>query len=382
MTDLKEVFNNLSPSLDVWARRPDFYVERDPELMSHLQKSLATAPAAAKAVLMGHRGVGKSTALQWLAKQPSLPLHYEYQNLETILNLSSVQPSDVLLFIIFWLLDLVPNRKTYRISNQTTSLIESLPVPPESTHLLALGLCSDERRNMLKTKLSSLPDLHDDISALVTALQDVRGQPIVLLLDGFDKLDHRDVETLLDTSVMKLPVKLLVSTSISIAYLFTPEQRLKHFCNGDRCVLTPYPILNLKGEYQKGALEQLEALVLKRVTAASFGPTALDLALQLSGGIPRQLSRLLHDAALNAAHQKRARVLLVDVTDAAKGLRAELFALKQGSPQISASLKGAEGSPGAAAWAQDWLHPLLEIEYRIQDQVFTQPNPLLKKKEG
>ncbi len=179
-----------------------------------------------------------------------------------------------------------------------------------------------------------------EIDRLAAALQDVLAEvaevrPPLVLLDGLDRIEDQEAirQLFLQTRVLGLPSCPVVYNG-PIALWFGPDAMVLETTAGfELCPLPNIPVELPVGAAAKVLLKDVEAgrsvlraVIARRLEAAGLGtadviePDALELLVSSSGGVLRDLVRLVHQAC-RLAHRAEPRPERIDLAMAEQAFR-------------------------------------------------------------
>ncbi len=329
-----------------------FYVERPGNPFDQLQASLL-APyfRPPKFFFSGHRGCGKSTELRRLAVQPEIlakyyPVHFTIRDEADINNLDF---KDVLLAI---------GGRLYR---EYTSRCRKLPdhlekeleawrgrIEEEISHSdrmdgleVSGGLNTFFASTGLKIKLEPATRrvlrqvIERDVTGLVTVIDKIadtilleEGRMPLVLIDDLDKPDLKTAQEIFHghREVMLQPNCSIIYT-VSSPLFYSPEFEAIR----DLALFLPNVRLHSRGEPGKpdrDGYNTMREFVKRRIDPELVTPRALNGAIEVSGGVFRELARVMRSAIRCA--RRSGRVELDHVRAAEAEIRGEYRRLLTG----------------------------------------------------
>ena len=326
-----------------------FYVDRPGNPTARLERELLREyRQTPKYFFSGHRGCGKSTELRRLAVNPNIltrywPIHFSIRDEADINNLDF---RDVLLAIGGRLYrdyrkagrklpeQLVKELDAWRGQVQTE--VKTIIAGQVSESEIEAGLDAFFANASLKVKLEpvtrtelrqvferNLSGLIDVINKIALAILAREKRPPLVLIDDLDKPDldrgreifysHR--ETMLQPNV---PIVYTVSSPL----FYSPEfQAIR-----DRAVFLPNVKLHEQG--QPGSRDPegyrtMRMFVHKRLHPDLIADDALEAAVHISGGLFREMARVMRIAIDRASAAGRGQVGLEDAQKAEQEIRGE-----------------------------------------------------------
>jgi len=325
-----------------------FYVNRPGNPVAVLENALlAPFLQPPKFFFSGHRGCGKSTELRRLAVNPKIlakywPIHFTIRDEADINNLDF---KDVLLAI---------GGRLYREYRKTggklpEQLLKELntwrgQVETEVKTVLAgraekeieLGLeaffaniglkmklepaTRSELRQVFERNLSELVGVIDKIAVAIHAREK---RPPLILIDDLDKPDlERSREIFYDHRETMLQPNCPIVYTVSSPLFYSPEfQAIR-----DRAIFLPNVKLHEQGKPAKRDAEGYQAMqmfVHKRMFPDLITAEALEAAITTSGGVFREMARIVRGAIGQIRVGQRARIEIEDVQRAEAEIRGE-----------------------------------------------------------
>ncbi|MHB1558068.1 MAG: ATP-binding protein [Isosphaeraceae bacterium] len=292
MEHLKEVFRRLDPARPLdWDLLRTCYVNRPGDPVGKLVQILDLSETPQHILLVGQRGVGKTTELRRLARSlasPSLPV---------LCTLDHESISD-------------PTRAITQLAGALESTAQQHQVGdyPETEDL------------------SNLP-LHWQSFAGAVRRARTWGQPPVFLIDGLEKRQGRSIEPVarLVTTLRQIDCSIVLVVPLSMVLLPDTSSAVAEW---DRVVILPAISLSHRdGTPDQAGRELLMEVIARRDTFGIIDQDARETLVQFSAGIHRSLLTLAQDACLNAMAANTSEVGRGAVEDAAaeRGLEMNGF---------------------------------------------------------
>ncbi len=352
---LEEAWLNFEPDLPL---HPDpetgqphpFYVRRPDDPADRLRRILLRPyREPPKLFFSGHRGSGKSTELARIAADPEVcsrffPIHFSIRSEADINNLDY---RDVLLIIASQLyrqyhqrggkLDKKLLKEIDRWKGRVEESVQTTLTGPLGDVELDTRLdgffaqvgakirleprTRHEIRQVLERDITGLISLMNSIATEIY-VKDREKRPPLVLIDDLDKPDldvargifygHREI--------MLQPAFPIVYT-VSSPLFYGPE----FYAIRDRAVFLPNIklITHADGERNEEGLNTLTEAIRRRMAPLLITPEAQDIAAEMSGGVFRELMRLLRTAVDRALENGREQVEEPDVWAAAAEIRGE-----------------------------------------------------------
>lgn len=330
-----------------------FYVNRPGNPVAQLERALLRPYyRPPKYFFSGHRGCGKSTELLRLAANPAIqdkfwPVHFSIRNLADINDLDY---KDVLLAIGGQLFSQYQTRSQRGLKRGLLDELDSWrgAIEESITTLKKGGVDIEvggrltsffaevsgklklepttraEIRQLFERNITDLVRLVGQIAGTITSQE---GRPPLVLIDDLDKADLSKASEIFyaQREIMLQPECAIVYT-VSSPLFYSPHfEAIK-----DQAIFLPNIKLHPQGQSQKRDREgyaTLQAFVHKRLQADRIGQEALNLAVHNSGGVFRELARVMRGALDRAGAAGRDKISRVDVEGAAAEIRSAYWRL-------------------------------------------------------
>ena len=321
---LPEVLNLFDPRSPLGMDQLDaYYVARPHAPLDPMKIYLKVTNRPAKVLFCGHRGSGKSTELTRLAKDLEdeffvvrfsarsldlADLNYVDIALATAIALfraASERASDVEIPDSLW--RDVHDWMTNEITSETTvakttsgafgGRIQALFFSIEAKY----GKETSTRDTMRERLLPRVNDLIDRVNEVCQKIEAATGRPPLLIFEDIDKTDLAQARELFfehSTTLNSPACHIIYTFPISLYYSSEFTGRIgdysRHF------TLPNISLHDKDGVSNPAGREALTNVVLRRAPDKLFAPGVLDQITELSGGLVRNLVRIVSDAALRA----------------------------------------------------------------------------------
>ena len=325
-----------------------FYVDRPGNPVAELEQALlAPFYRLPKYFFSGHRGCGKSTELRRVAVNPAIrakywPVHFTIQDEADVNNLDY---RDILLAI---------GGQMYRqyragggrLPKQLLNELDQFRGRIEKDVTITSGrLTGSEVEGKLDAffaqagiKLKLEPRIRtvvrqvieEDITGLInllhtisTAIYNTTGRWPLVLIDDLDKLDINLARAILCDyrEAMLMPQCAIIYTVWSGLFYLPEFEAIR-----DRAYFLPHVKLHSRAqpdERDPEGYRTMRMFIHKRVQPDLIAPEALDEAIRASGGVFREMCRVMRYAIGRASIKKQRRVELEDVRRAGAEIRNE-----------------------------------------------------------
>jgi hypothetical protein len=326
-----------------------FYVDRPGNPTSRLERELLREYSQTpKYFFSGHRGCGKSTELRRLAVNPKIlkkywPIHFTIRDEADINNLDF---KDVLFAIGARLYrdyskagkklpeQLIKELNTWRgqveteVKTNLTGRISEVEIEAGLEAFFAnAGLkmklepaTRNELRQVFERNLSELVDVINKVATAIYAHE--KRSPLVLI-DDLDKPDlKRSSEIFSDHRETMLQPNVPIVYTVSSPLFYSSEfQAIR-----DRAIFLPNVKLHEQGQPEARNPEgyrTMQMFVHKRMLPDLITNEALDAAIYTSGGLFREMARVMRSAIDLASAAGRRRIEIEDVQKAEAEIRGE-----------------------------------------------------------
>lgn len=321
-----------------------FYVERPGSAVGQLEESLhAPFYHPPKFFFSGHRGCGKSTELRRIAANPEIlkmyyPIHFTIRDEADINNLDFKD-------ILFAIGGRLYREYTARGNTLPRDLELSLEqwrgsIQEEILHSNRMrgvefegGLSGFFANAGLKIKLEpatrttlrqvierDITGLIDAIDNIALAIQEQEHRMPLLLIDDLDKPDLKTAQEIFyaHRETMLQPACAIVYT-VSSPLFYSPEFEAIR----DRAIFLPNIKIHARGEARidRTGYKTMREFVAKRMDLGLMTSSALNHAIKSSGGVFRELSRVMRFAVRNG--RKHGKIVLDHVRLAEAEIRGE-----------------------------------------------------------
>ena len=329
--------------------RPNpFYVDRPGNPVAQLERYLLRPfRQPPKYFFSGHRGCGKSTELRRVAVNPDIcarywPVHFTIKDEADINNLDY---KDVLLALGGQMFrkykeqgGRLPDQLLKELDQWRGHVEEEVTITPDrvagreievrlEAFFVQAGLKSrlepatrTRLRQVIERDVTGLVQVINDIATAIQARQ--KRLPLVLI-DDLDKPDLELARSIFyeHREVMLQPLCAIVYT-VSSALFYSPEFEAIR----DRAVFLPNVRLHPAGQPDRPdskGYQTMRLFVHKRMEPELITPEALDRAIRASGGVFREMCRVMRHAVDRAQVAGRSRIEVKDVELAEAEIRGE-----------------------------------------------------------
>ena len=357
--DWKAIYNAFDPQQMAWEPQAErFYVERDDTPLARLELELSNSMLPLKAIVPGHRGAGKSWGLAHLARSLSDQFFIVWLDVERSADIFNVNHVEVLFLMgvaayqaaaelglkpdkgrldeLVESLETLVREETEQSSfkinlNQVLSNIATIGLGLTAAGAGPAGAAVAGAAALLNSlpftlgvsgevvrRLEVKPRITEILRRLNGVLDVVRGRagrPLLLLVDGLDKIEFAQArEIFAESRVLHTPACHVVYTVPLLLY-YSPDLA------SARQLFKVYEFPNVHIFPRGRPREHLEAgyalmrrVVDTRLRALGLEPraiitaAALDLLIEMSGGLMRELVSLMNKAVIEAMVQQRPQI--------------------------------------------------------------------------
>ncbi|NUQ72191.1 MAG: hypothetical protein HUU21_01240 [Polyangiaceae bacterium] len=369
---LRKVIAACDPSQPV---PRDLYVERPNPLSRRLRNEIAHA-ASARVLLVGPPGVGKSTELIRFQQEAAREYTVVRPPLDTHLDLSIVSWHDLLIFTVLWAGDLLGLSQ----AKELQQLSDMLRAPePRTAGFIEGGMPlltpAQRFRNdhgKVQKMISIGPAQCWDVAAAALAkLEKSSGKPLVMLLDGLEKMGPDGAKQLYyhdGRYLRQFPCRMIVTAPLAMSFepYFGDIEESFFMIERLRASAT--------SEGQPG-FDFFREIARRRGADEVMSPELLKDAIAWGGGLPRQFLQLLATAMTHAAIEGQSEV------DAEAVTRARLRVTERWQYQLEPKDITSLGLPDTKRERGDRARLLrlgALVEYEMPDGTLKlDPNPLV-----
>lgn len=325
-----------------------FYVERPGNPVAVLEDALlAPFLQPPKFFFSGHRGCGKSTELRRLAVNPKIlakywPIHFTIRDEADIANLDFKDillaiggrlyreyrdagkklPEQLLKELKTWQGQIETEVKTVLSGRDKDFGIDASIFDFFLNIALKMKLEPKTRTELRQVFERNLSGLIDVINRIATAIYAHEKRVPLVLIDDLDKPDlERSKEIFYSHRETMLQPNLPIVYTVSSSLFYSPEiQALR-----GRAIFFPIPNVKLHEQgqpqvYNAEGFETMQKFVHKRMHSDLISHEALTAAITASGGVFREMARIVRGAVGQVRVSKRTRI----DTDDVKKIEAEI----------------------------------------------------------
>jgi energy-coupling factor transporter ATP-binding protein EcfA2 len=344
-TTLADAFNAFDPRTPLSGEAfKAFYVERPTGIEKFLGDLQVDANPTSKWLFTGHRGSGKSTELIRLANALSDRNFTVYYTVEDVLDMADLDYKDVLLSLGHALYAQakarsvgLPRELLEDLVNWYSTTLKEVEGTisadaglEERADFWFLKLTARQRseaatREVVRRQLESrLLDLIARIDAIAKAIFEKRGQPVLAIVDGLDKVMDlaKGRRMYYEGGANLLQPRCRAIYTVPLALFYTNEfGQVRQNFNDCYFSLPNVNVNRRDGQPDPAGRRMLADLIHRRVAPGLVAPEAVERLAELSGGLLREVVALARDAISFARVRGSRQVEARDVDSAASRLR-------------------------------------------------------------
>ena len=343
---LKQVIGYFDPMLSLDEKHKDWYVERPDSPEAAIKIYLINNTTDTKILFSGHRGSGKTSTLSRLACDAEIlkSFYVVKFSIKDELNVADLTYTDLLLAIGHrlyeegkaWLdsglrddLDKWSAEVT-RVTTKADQAEVKVEAGIGAWFFKAAGLLrtgfEDKREFRLKFE-PRVPQLIEFINRIIRAIEtnpDAQGREVLLILEDLDKPTVDVAMDLFSTkgTVLTQPECKIIFT-VPTSLLYSGQYNVVKENFSKQFPLPSFKIKEKSGERNEAGWARMREIVEKRIEPQLIESKALDFAVEMSGGVVRELIRIVQGAASRALVAKANVIKLEHVKQAVDELRME-----------------------------------------------------------
>ncbi len=408
-TNLEQAYRNLTPNNPLENDELTlFYQDRSiaRQILMKLDLEMSGAnDSLPKFLLLGHRGIGKSTELFNIAqqiesdetkKEAYLPIHY------SISDLVGAHECDFPQLALSMLLATYNTSQSHGLSLASKHLekvyswlaTETIETTTSKGALVSLGIPkllefiglklkagSDQITKTKRVVQQKMPQLLEILDTLFTDISLKTHKKPVLMLDDIDKIYpvNKGLDLFKNHSqgLAQIPCCVIYTAPVALM-LESYYEEILHNSGFHEYYLPMFRIeepRKLKNPTPKPQVEKLQELVYKRISEDLITQQALNEAIKKTGGVLRHLVKVLQEASMAAMLAEKEQIEQPEVSEALKKQRNEFYRFLEES-DYEALLK-LEATQERTYVKKEHLHALVALEYSNGQQWFD-VHPLAK----
>ncbi|WP_440945662.1 P-loop NTPase fold protein [Methanosarcina sp. T3] len=325
--DLKSVYHLFSPDKALFDEElKKYYVAigenetRISKLKTRLELGLETGEPI-KILFTGHRGSGKSTALNRLVSHLSDNFFVVNYNVLDLLDPNDINYTDVLLSILAQLIENAKVNKIFlrsdlveRANKWGQTITENLISSTKEGLGFGVGLPAlinifTWMKNETETRKEIRKEIGPRVSELISIINDTvieiedTGKQVLVIIDNLEKSDPEKALDLFGnhgTQLSQPKCKIIYTFPISLKSSDRFTQIRMNF--SDDIMYPNIKVHEPDGSVNRESKERalMKEIVARRVSSDLFEPEALEYIIDMSGGVLRDYIRIIRDSAVTA----------------------------------------------------------------------------------
>ena len=386
--DLDQAYINFDPAQPLPGVSP-FYVQRKRNPLDKIKRALLrSSPLSQKFLFSGHRGSGKSTELNRLMAYPEIQEKYfiVHYSVRDVLDPAGLEYTDLLLSIGAQIFIEAREKGKLRLKkkllDELTRWVGALGTEESEQVDTGVEIGTDlkvlqaklktgdtSRMNIRRNIEARLPAFVSITNLIIAEVEQKVGKKVLVAIDDLDKPDLEVARKLFyeRQASLTLPACSIIYT-IPIALLYSSDATQVKQPFTDSHILPNVTITNRRDRSpdHEGRMVMRE-FVKKRMSLDLIDEEALNYAIYVSGGVFREMARVISMAADNAIARGLEKIGKQDVEHAESEIRNEFRRMLETKDyealakiHKSRELRGSET-------CEKLLHNLSILEYRNEE---------------
>jgi len=364
----------------------DYFVRRENSPLEELVIFLKTTNTMPKLLFTGHRGSGKSTELGKLTSMLRDKFFIVNYSVKRVINLFDVRYVDVILSLATELFKAATAARI-KINKKLVAdilhwfskeVVKEVAIDTKANADVGASLnvfvaklstkigTESSTRTLVREKVEPrLSELLERVDLIVSEVERLTKKKVLIIVEDLDKADLASSKKIFCGHSMSL-------TQPRCRIIYTFPTALRHdndFINIRHSFDEPYVLPNFKVCHRDGSLDEqgrdeLRQIILNRIEPELFTASAIDLLVELCGGLPRELVTLSRRSCLIALQRNSAQVDKDIVVQAGNRLRNDYQVLLTSSQiEILKKVHQSKAMENDEAH-RALLHNLSVLEYR------------------
>ena len=354
--DLDQAYINFDPTRPLRSVSK-FYVKRKRNPLDVMKRSLMRENVdPPKFLFSGHRGSGKSTELNRLVAYSDMQEKYfiVYYSVREVLDVAGLEYTDLLFSIGAQIFIEAANRKVELRKKLLDELSKWRSVIEEETERgrkvgveagldvpltdffsngqLKLKLEYESRKKMRSKIESRLSELINIINLIIAEVELNSSKKVLVAIEDLDKPDLKVAEELFcrrQSSLIQPRCAIIYTIPIALLYSSQARQVTQNFSKSyvlPNISITKHKDRRCPNEQGQATMREFAA---KRMSLELINKDALGHAITISGGVFREMARIIRDAADNAIARGEKKIGKRDVEEAESEIRNEFRRMLQ-----------------------------------------------------
>jgi len=393
---LREAYNNFDPLMPL-PGNSEFYIERKKNPLRRIEWDLlnydpSQNPIRPKLLFSGHRGSGKSTELKRLMVDTEVQSAYfivEY-SVRDVLDIAGLDYTDLLLSIGAQIFaravedKLKLRERLLTELNSWRGIVEKEAVIEEGAKLETeaglnaffikvlskLKLEYTNREKIRQTIEPRLPELINIINSVIVEVELQSEKRVLVVIDDIDKPDLEVARSLFcdhQTSLTQPNCSIIYTVPIGLLYSPDAGQVKQGFT--DSYVLPNITITEYadRSRLDEEGCAMMRRFALKRMSPELIAEDALNYAVGLSGGVFREMARIIRTSVYSAYRRDAEKIEKEDMEEAESEIRNEFRRMLETEDyEALVEIYGSRKLRGSDVCAK-LLHNLSILEYQNKE---------------
>jgi len=392
--DLDKVYTNFDPSRplsETWEIK-EFYVDREKNPLEKMKRELLRDDVNnPKSLFSGHRGSGKSTELNKMISDEYIQAKYfivKY-SVKDVLDIVGLDSTDLIISIgsqIFtkatedgkiklkkglldellkWMGTIEAIRED--ISQQGASVETEAGLSAVFLKLLSrLKIEYTNRESIRQTVKPRLSELVGIINLIIAEAELKIEKKILVIIEDLDKTDLKSAKEIFyerQTSLTLPNCNIIYTVPIALLYCFDAPQIGQGF---NKIHILPNVSITNRDDLSQNpkGRETMKGFVEKRMSLELIENDALEHAITISGGVFREMAKLIRTSADNAIGRGEEKIELVDVKQAESEIRNEFRRILETDDYKALTIIHATRELKGSDVCAKLLHELSILEYQ------------------
>jgi len=345
---LGQIIGYFDPMLSLDAAHDDWYVERPDSPHLDMKALLLNTTTDCKILFSGHRGSGKTSTLNKLAADWEMKRRFFIVqfSIKDELNIADLTYTDLLVAMGARLYKVADealrlndklkkeldewSAEVSRVWSKTDQAEAKVEAGIGAFFLKATGMLKtgyEEKKEFRQNFEPRIPQLIAIVNRIIRAIEthpDAANQEVLLILEDLDK---PTVELALDLflnhgqALAEPQCKIIFTVPTSLLYSGKYNVVKQNF--GEPYILPNFKIKEQSGERNESGWACMREIVERRLDKSLIESQALDFAVEMSGGVVRELVRIIQSAASRALATNANSIGQQHVEQAVNKLRME-----------------------------------------------------------
>jgi hypothetical protein len=334
---LGEVIANFNPMQPLDEKHSDWYVEQPDSPHERIKICLLNNPDDIKVLFSGHIGSGKTSTLKKLVLDSEIKEKFfvvQFSAHEE-LNIADLGYTDLLIAIGKKMYE--DGEKEKWVSKDLNQKLnewaavqfrewgteEAAGIKIEggisawfmkATGLLKTGF--KDKRTFREKMEPQIPQLIQFINEIIEAIEFKSGKKVLLVLEDLDKPPvEKALDLFLTKGTILIQPRCKILFTVPISVLYSGKFNIISQTFPIQFVLPNFKVVNKDGTPNEEIIEKMKNIVYLRMNSELIEKEALTLAVKMSGGVVRELIRIINGAAISALAKKENVIHLEDVED-------------------------------------------------------------------